>query len=57
MLDPDYWIDNDSGYQMVGLSGELEDADTLTGVMGSDTCGLFSVQRISDEADPPPPED
>ncbi|OOC52486.1 hypothetical protein NOSIN_00410 [Nocardiopsis sinuspersici] len=56
LLDPDYWIDN-PGYRMVGLNGELEDADTLTGAMGSDTCGPFSVQRISDEADPPPPED
>ncbi|TQN30258.1 hypothetical protein FHX37_0120 [Haloactinospora alba] len=54
--DSDYWIVGDSSYTMLDLSGEHPDGDRerREGELDSSGCHGFSVEKISDEAQPPP---
>ncbi|KIH98089.1 hypothetical protein LP52_15455 [Streptomonospora alba] len=55
-LDSDYWIVGDSSYIMLDLPGEHPDGapERLEGGLDSSGRHGFSVEKISDEAQPPP---
>jgi hypothetical protein len=45
VLNPDYWIDEPAGYEMVGLSAPPPHANAMSGSVRGVNCSTFSVTR------------
>ena len=45
VLNPDYWISEPAGYEMVGLSAQPLTGDKMTGAVHGESCSTFSVTR------------
>jgi eukaryotic-like serine/threonine-protein kinase len=45
VLNPDYWVDEPAGYEMVGLSAPPPHANSMSGSVHGANCSTFSVTR------------
>jgi hypothetical protein len=45
VLNPDYWINEPPGYEMVGLTAPPPRGSAMSGTVQGDNCSTFSVTR------------